>query len=71
MDIQMPIMDGLSAIKLIRLNPNLADIPIIALTALAMDRDRQKCIDAGANEYIAKPIKLKSLIQIIQSFLNI
>jgi CheY-like chemotaxis protein/anti-sigma regulatory factor (Ser/Thr protein kinase) len=71
MDIQMPIMDGLSAIKLIRLNPNLADIPIIALTALAMDSDRQKCIDAGANEYISKPIKLKSLSQIIQSFLNL
>jgi CheY-like chemotaxis protein len=70
MDIQMPIMDGLSAIKLIRLNPNLADIPIIALTALAMDSDRQKCINAGANEYISKPIKLKALTQIIQSFLN-
>lgn len=70
MDIQMPIMDGLSAIKLIRLNPNLADIPIIALTALAMDSDRQKCINAGANEYISKPIKLKALTQTIQSFLN-
>jgi PAS domain S-box-containing protein len=70
MDIQMPIMDGLSAIKLIRLKPNLVDIPIIALTALAMDSDRQKCLDAGANEYISKPIKLKSLCQIIQSFLT-
>ncbi|MCL1493940.1 MAG: response regulator [Pseudanabaena sp. Salubria-1] len=70
MDIQMPFMDGLSAIKLIRLNPNLADIPIIALTALAMDSDRQKCINAGANEYISKPIKLKALSQMIQSFLN-
>ena len=70
MDIQMPIMDGLSAIKLIRLNPNLADIPIIALTALAMAGDRERCLAAGANEYISKPIKLKALSQIIQSFLN-
>ncbi|GBO52344.1 circadian input kinase A [Pseudanabaena sp. lw0831] len=70
MDIQMPFMDGLEAIKQIRLDPNLADIPIIALTALAMAGDRQKCIDAGANEYIAKPIKLKALSQMIQSFLD-
>jgi PAS domain S-box-containing protein len=70
MDIQMPIMDGLSAIKLIRLKPDLVNIPIIALTALAMDSDRQKCLDAGANEYISKPIKLKSLCQMLHSFLN-
>ncbi|GBO52343.1 circadian input kinase A [Pseudanabaena sp. lw0831] len=69
MDIQMPIMDGLEAIKQIRLDPSFTNIPIIALTALAMAGDRQKCIDAGANEYIAKPIKLKALSQMIQSFL--
>jgi CheY-like chemotaxis protein len=70
MDIQMPVMDGLEAIKQIRLDPNLVDIPIIALTALAMADDRQKCLDAGANKYITKPIKLKALSQIIQSFMD-
>jgi signal transduction histidine kinase/CBS domain-containing protein/ActR/RegA family two-component response regulator len=70
MDIQMPVMDGLEAIKQIRLDPSLATIPIIALTALAMAGDRQKCLDAGANEYISKPIKLSVLSQIIQAFLT-
>ncbi|TYQ24471.1 PAS domain S-box protein [Pseudanabaena sp. UWO311] len=70
MDIQMPVMDGLEAIKQIRLDPQFVDTPIIALTALAMTGDRQKCMDAGANEYITKPIKLKDLSQTIRSFMN-
>jgi signal transduction histidine kinase len=70
MDIQMPVMDGLEATKQIRLDPVLASIPIIALTALAMAGDRQKCLDAGVNEYISKPIKLSTLFQKIQSFLT-
>ena len=70
MDIQMPVMDGLEAIKQIRLDPQFVDTPIIALTALAMAGDREKCIAAGANEYITKPIKLKDLSQTIQSFMN-
>jgi PAS domain S-box-containing protein len=70
MDIQMPVMDGLEAIKQIRLDPQFVDTPIIALTALAMTGDREKCIAAGANEYITKPIKLKDLSQMIQSFMN-
>jgi PAS domain S-box-containing protein len=70
MDIQMPVMDGLTAIKQIRLDPNLADIPIIALTALAMAGDREKCLDAGANEYLTKPVKLKELSTCIQQVLN-
>ncbi|WP_445260507.1 PAS domain-containing hybrid sensor histidine kinase/response regulator [Pseudanabaena sp. UWO311] len=70
MDIQMPVIDGLTAIKQIRLDPNLADIPIIALTALAMAGDREKCLDAGANEYLTKPVKLKQLATSIQQVLN-
>ncbi len=69
MDIQMPKVDGLSAIRQIRANPAIAHIPIIALTALAMPHDREKCIDAGANEYISKPVKLKSLVEMIQRLL--
>jgi CheY-like chemotaxis protein len=70
MDIQMPVIDGLEAIKQIRLDPNLVDIPIIALTALAMESDRESCIAAGADEYITKPIKLKALSQMIQSYID-
>ncbi len=70
MDIQMPGMDGLEAISQIRQNPQLAEIPIVALTALAMEGDREKCLAAGANEYIPKPVKLKQLNVTIKQFLT-
>ncbi len=70
MDIQMPVMDGLEAIKQIRLDPDLVNIPIVAMTALAMTGDREKCLEAGANDYLSKPIKLKQLTTIIQQILN-
>jgi CheY-like chemotaxis protein len=70
MDIQMPVMDGLEAIAQIRLDPSLANIPIIALTALTMEGDRDRCLAIGANEYISKPIKLKQLILVIQKLLK-
>ncbi len=69
MDIQMPGMDGLEAIAMIRQTPNLSTIPIIALTALAMPGDRDRCLQAGANEYVAKPLKLKQLALTIQQCL--
>lgn len=69
MDIQMPVMDGLEAMRLIRLDSNLVNIPIIVLTALAMPGDREKCLEAGANDYLSKPIKLKQLTTSIQQFL--
>jgi len=61
MDIQMPLMDGLEAMRLIRADAEIANIPIIALTALAMQGDRERCLEAGANEYISKPVRLKQL----------
>ncbi|MDX2231591.1 MAG: PAS domain S-box protein [Leptolyngbyaceae cyanobacterium bins.349] len=70
MDIQMPEMDGLEAIKHIRRHLELEQIPIIALTALAMLGDRDKCLAAGANDYCTKPIKLKQLVGIIRGLLN-
>jgi len=69
MDIQMPIMDGLEATKQIRQIPSLVNVPIIALTALAMEADRDRCIAAGANEYLSKPVKLKQLVSTIHQLL--
>ena len=69
MDIQMPRMDGLEAIRHIRNHAELQDIPIVALTALAMIGDRRKCLDAGADDYLTKPVKLKQLATTIQQLL--
>jgi len=69
MDIQMPIMDGLEATQTIRQIPSLVNVPIIALTALAMESDRDRCFEAGANDYLSKPVKLKELTQAIQRLL--
>jgi CheY-like chemotaxis protein len=67
MDIQMPQMDGLQAIHHIRAQSQFSNIPIIALTALAMPGDRERCLAAGANEYISKPINIKTLMQTIDN----
>jgi signal transduction histidine kinase/CheY-like chemotaxis protein len=65
MDVQMPAMDGLEAIRRLRASSDFATTPIIALTALAMPGDRERCLDAGANEYLSKPVNLKKLLQSI------
>jgi CheY-like chemotaxis protein len=70
MDIQMPRMDGLEAIRHIRANTDLAAIPIIALTALAMPGDRERCLAVGASDYISKPVSLKMLVETIQAHLT-
>jgi PAS domain S-box-containing protein len=71
MDIQMPHVDGIQAITTIRQNPQLVGVPIIALTALAMRGDRERCLAAGANDYLAKPVQIKQLNQKIQEWLNL
>ncbi len=68
MDIQMPKMNGLDAIKEIRAT-NISSAPIIALTALAMPNDKEKCLNAGADEYMKKPVGLKNLIKTINDLL--
>ena len=68
MDIQMPEMDGLEATTLIRSDPAIADIPIIALTALAFPEQADQCFYAGFNDYLAKPVRFKILMDTIQKF---
>jgi PAS domain S-box-containing protein len=70
MDIQMPGMDGLEAIGRIRELDNLQAVPIIALTALAMKGDQERCLAAGANLYLSKPVKLKQLDMAIRDLLQ-
>lgn len=65
MDIQMPVMDGLEAIREIRSDPAIQKVPILAITALAMLGDREKCLDAGADGYMAKPLSLKKLKEMV------
>jgi signal transduction histidine kinase/DNA-binding response OmpR family regulator/HPt (histidine-containing phosphotransfer) domain-containing protein/HAMP domain-containing protein len=61
MDMQMPVMDGIAATKSIRSNPRYKSLPIIAMTANAMDRDREACLAAGMNDHLAKPIDPEKL----------
>jgi CheY-like chemotaxis protein/signal transduction histidine kinase/CHASE3 domain sensor protein len=69
MDIMMPEMDGLTAMQEIRKQAALAKLPIIALTAKAMPDDRQRCLDAGANDYITKPIDIEKLLSLLRIWL--
>ena len=68
MDIMMPEMDGYQAIEIIRANPTLQHLPIIALTAKALKKDRQKCLDAGADDYLSKPVDYDMLVNMAQAW---
>lgn len=66
MDVMMPVMDGLTATRKIRQSPDLRKTPIIALTAKAMPDDQQRCIEAGANDYMAKPLDVEKLLSLVR-----
>ncbi len=70
MDIQMPVMDGMEATRLIKANPATRHIPIVALTGYAMDGDKQRMLEAGCDGYLSKPFRIKELLQAIDIFFD-
>jgi signal transduction histidine kinase/CheY-like chemotaxis protein len=71
MDVQMPVMDGLEATRRIRQHAGAADLPIIAMTAHAMERERQMCLAAGMNDHLTKPVDPKSLTRTLARWINV
>lgn len=71
LDIQMPVLDGISAIKQLRRKPQYADLPVLALTAYAMVGDRDRVMAAGFTGYVTKPVDRKALLNEIENLLGL
>ena len=71
MDIQMPVMSGYDAIKILKNNPETKDIKIIALTSFAMKGDKEKIMEEGFDDYIAKPIDIRRLPELVKEALEV
>ncbi len=69
MDIMMPVMDGYQAMRAIRAQPFWREVPILALTARAMPEEQQKCMAAGANDYLTKPVDMERLLTLLRVLL--
>ena len=69
MDVQMPVLDGLEATRLIRKEARWKDLPIVAMTAHAMTGDKERCLEAGMNDYISKPVHPSLLITTVDEYL--
>jgi len=68
LDMMMPDMDGYEALRVIRTDEKIAEVPVIAVTAQAMLGDREKCLEAGANDYVSKPIDVDYLLEILNRY---
>jgi CheY-like chemotaxis protein len=74
MDVRMPRMDGIEATRLIRSSQSVVlrhDIPIVAMTANAMQSDREQCIEAGMNDYVSKPLSPRTLLKVLENWLGV
>ena len=70
LDMNLPVMDGWTAARTIKADPALRHVPIIALTAKAMKGDREKCLEAGASDYLAKPVNTEQLLSALRMWLH-
>ncbi len=70
MDMQMPRLDGYAAVRMLRAMPKMQDVPVIAVTANSMPGDRERTLEAGCTDYLAKPIDTRELVRLVESYLG-